>query len=313
MKKNLHHLPGIAGAIILASTLVACDSDSNIAIVSDTDTSSDVGDTIAENADAGGETGDTSTGTGGNDGAEATDDTTAEPADATDTGDVADAGTDETVDTETGQTDSPVVVPAPNADFEARYRATFNATWSVETAPTNFPADPHFSPLTGAVHNEQVIFWQPGDLASPGIEQMAETGGTTILLSEIDFASSEGQVLSSIEGFGIHTSPGGTSIEFTVNRDFPLVTLVSMLAPSPDWFVGIHGFNVIDDSNNFIDIVNIEMSLYDSGTDSGLQYESPDRDSEVPQAILLTNSFPVDSNFFNGNPSVGTLSLQRLQ
>ena len=40
------------------------------------------------------------------------------------------------------------------AGGDARYRVTFQATWSAETHPTNFPANPHFSGLVGATHNE---------------------------------------------------------------------------------------------------------------------------------------------------------------
>jgi len=63
---------------------------------------------------------------------------------------------------------------ATGGEFEAVYMARFVSIWSEETHPTNFPPDPHFSPLTGAVHNEQVVIWQPGQIASDGIEEMAE-------------------------------------------------------------------------------------------------------------------------------------------
>jgi len=63
---------------------------------------------------------------------------------------------------------------ATGGEFEAVYMARFVSIWSEETHPTNFPPDPHFSPLTGAVHNEQVVIWQPGQIASDGIEEMAD-------------------------------------------------------------------------------------------------------------------------------------------
>ena len=72
------------------------------------------------------------------------------------------------------------------AGGDARYRVTFQATWSAETHPTNFPANPHFSGLVGATHNENNRIWQRGKLASDGIELMAETGGKSQLLAEID-------------------------------------------------------------------------------------------------------------------------------
>ncbi len=67
--------------------------------------------------------------------------------------------------------------PSPTA----RYRVQFEATWSSQTHPINFPAAPHFSGLIGAIHDGSVVYWTPGMTASPGIELMAETGGKALL------------------------------------------------------------------------------------------------------------------------------------
>ena len=93
-------------------------------------------------------------------------------------------------ETDAEQDATPEVVD--NTEFEARYSVRFAASWSAETHPINFPPNPHFSPLTGAVHSEQVVIWQPGQNASDGIEEMAESGGTGVLLPEIQFAIDEG-------------------------------------------------------------------------------------------------------------------------
>jgi hypothetical protein len=42
--------------------------------------------------------------------------------------------------------------------------------------------------LIGATHNANVSFWAPDELASPGIERMAEMGGTTVLRNEFTVA-----------------------------------------------------------------------------------------------------------------------------
>jgi len=200
------------------------------------------------------------------------------------------------------------VVPA----FEAMYRATFVAIWSVDTHPINFPDNPHFSPLTGAVHSEQAIFWEMGQNATDGIEQMAETGAPSILLTEVQAVIDEGRALAAIQGVGIEVSPGSTSVEFTVNRDYPLVTLVSMLAPSPDWFIGVNSLQMIDESGEFRPLITVDLSLYDSGTDGGTRYTSVDQEIP-PSPIDLVNSFPLDSDFQGGQPSVGQLTLELIQ
>ena len=66
-----------------------------------------------------------------------------------------------------------------------RYRLDVDNTWSEETHPGRIaPTDAHFSWLGGGSHNSQVSFWQVGQIASPGIVQMAETGVINILTDE---------------------------------------------------------------------------------------------------------------------------------
>ena len=128
--------------------------------------------------------------------------------------------------------------PAPQ---NARFQLVFDATWSAGTHPTDFPSgNPHFSGLIGTTHNASTTLWAPGGIATPGIESMAETGSKSSLTGEINALVTAGTAEALISGGGIGRSPGQVSVEFTASQDFPLISVVSMIAPSPDWFVGIH-------------------------------------------------------------------------
>ena len=173
-------------------------------------------------------------------------------------------------------------VPLPSDT--AVYSITFHATWSATTHPTDFPPGAHFSPLIGAVHNDSVSFWASGEIASPGIEQMAETGGTGNLTREIR-AHIPGNALSVINGRGIG-SPASTTIEGVyVSLDHPLITLVTMIAPSPDWFVGVAGQLLQDEFGQWVDEMEVVLYPYDSGTDDGASYRSANADSSPRQPI----------------------------
>lgn len=195
--------------------------------------------------------------------------------------------------------------------LSARYRVTFDATWSADTHPVLFPDNPHFSGLVGSVHNEQVIYWQPGGNATDGIEVMAETGDKSVLLDEVEIAIDSGYALSFIDGGGVSTSPGSVSIEVDVSIDYPLLTVTSMLAPSPDWFVGVHNLP-LHDGQQFVQLQTVELSVYDAGTDSGERYTSRDQQTSPRDPISLVNSFPTDSPFFNGLPSIGRFVIEKL-
>src|SRR5262245_54595183 len=187
----------------------------------------------------------------------------------------------------------------------AQYTVTFDATWSLATHPSQFPPAPHWSPLIGGTHSASVSFWGPGQLASQGIEDMAELGATVPLANEVGAAITAGTAASVILGNGIGPSPGSTSVSFTIQRDFPLVTLVSMIAPSPDWFVGVAGMPLLENGDWILQKA-VTLWLYDAGTDGGTNYTSPNLDTSPQGPIALHSMLPG----YNGVP-MGTFTFRR--
>ena len=191
--------------------------------------------------------------------------------------------TDKPTDTSTPATPTPET-PAndqPTVPSEgARYRVTFQATWSAATHPTNFPGGPHFSGLVGATHDADTRIWQSGELASDGIELMAETGGKSKLLAEIDGLIAAGTAHAKLSGGGLSRSPGSISMEFDVVPAHHYISLVSMLAPSPDWFVGVSALSLLADDGTWKQREEVSLLLYDAGTDDGARFTSGNADSD---------------------------------
>lgn len=171
------------------------------------------------------------------------------------------------------------------------YEVTFHAVWSEETHPDDFPSNPHFSGLIGASHNSNVSFWKSGGLASEGIKNMAETGSKNPLTEEIGLAILNGDALDLLSGGGIGTSPGSTSVTFQVSVNYPYVSLVTMIAPSPDWFVGVDSLNLYD-NGEFVDELIVDLYAYDAGTDSGSNYTSPDNPTDPPVPVYKIEGYP---------------------
>lgn len=158
-------------------------------------------------------------------------------------------------------------------DSLASYTVIFTATWSATTHPVDFPANAHFSGLIGATHNQDVVFWRNNELASAGIQDMAERGRKSPLSEEVDTAITEGSARFKLSGDGIDVSPGNVSLDFTVSVDHPLVSLVSMIAPSPDWFVGVADLQ-LRDGDDWVDSLRVELYAWDAGSDDGVTYAS---------------------------------------
>jgi len=172
----------------------------------------------------------------------------------------------------------PVVVGA------AEYEVTFESTWSAATHPYNFPTNPHFSGLIGATHDSSVSFWAEGEFASAGIKNVAEKGSKNPLDNEIDAALDAHTAFNKLSGGGIGVSPGSVSLTFQVSNEYPLVTLVSMIAPSPDWFVGVSGLSLYE-NGEWVSEKVVDLYLYDAGTDSGTDFTSRDVVTTPPVVI----------------------------
>jgi Spondin_N len=193
------------------------------------------------------------------------------------------------------------------AQQSVTYEFEFIAEWSASAHPTQFPSNPHFSPVTGATHSDAISLWSPGAIATNGIEVMAETGGTNALRTEVLDHIDDGNADQFLRFGSVPLSPGSTSAQFTVSKDFPLLTLVTMIAPSPDWFVGIHDLNLFQDGV-WIEGQTFDLDPYDSGTDSGISYTSSNANTSPHLPIAnIADEFP-----FAGTPRIGTLRITRI-
>jgi len=185
-----------------------------------------------------------------------------------------------------------LAAPSPAPAQSAAYTVTFETTWTAATHPDDYPANPHFSGLVGGTHDGQVGFWAPGELASLGIQRMAEWGSQAELQAEVQTAIDAGTAGETIAGAPLWTVPGSTDLGFTVTAAHPLVTLTAMVAPSPDWFVGVRDLDLRDGQGGWLPEVVVVLYPYDAGTDSGVTYGSPDQATVPPEPVHPVTGFP---------------------
>jgi hypothetical protein len=204
--------------------------------------------------------------------------------------------------------DSVPMAPVVPPDSVARYTVTFTATWSATTHPQDFPTGAHFSGLIGATHATGAAFWRAGQLASPGIQAMAELGLKTPLDQEVATAIGGGAAQHLLSGGGISHSPGTVSLDFDISVTHPLVSLVSMIAPSPDWFVGVDALPLLV-NGQWVDSLVVPLRGWDAGTDDGATYIAANAPSAPHVAIAPLASGPF---LVNGEvPVLGTFTFVR--
>ena len=180
----------------------------------------------------------------------------------------------------------------------------FDATWTSATHPQDAPPNPHFSPPIGATHTSSVTFWQDGVLATEGIRRMAELGATNTLADEMRAAIASGTAEQVFIGDGF-SSPKTVTMEFTVSRNFPLLTWVTMVAPSPDWFAGVSGLRLLENGAWIEDRI-VPAVAWDAGTDSGVSFVSPDLETIPHQPIRRILTPPL------GSLPLGTVRITRI-
>jgi len=189
-------------------------------------------------------------------------------------------------------------LPAPDAT--ARYRMTFVNTWSTSNpAGYNFPGTAHYTTFAGTTHNDSFSMWKTGDLATPGMEQLAELGGTFMAQNEITAAITAGSADQSLSFPGFFP-PGVNQVvfEFDVNLSHPKVSFASMVAPSPDWFVGVSALELIQ-AGDWVDTLNVPARVYDAGTETGEGFSLGNPAELVHQPISRFDTFTLPFGAFS--------------
>ena len=153
----------------------------------------------------------------------------------------------------------------------ATYSIQIQGSWNTGVTPGGVPSNsPHFTTFVGGIHNDQVTFLESGGSASAGVESMAELGTTGTLVSEVNAEKPDADRALTLAAPGITGSRTHNNIAFT--SDHPRITLTSMVAPSPDWFVGVSGRSLLDSSGNWLPTLTVSLYPWDAGTENGAEF-----------------------------------------
>lgn len=227
-----------------------------------------------------------------------------------------------------------------NAQSVATYNITFTNFWNEtdHSISTTFPNDAHWSKLVGANHNSSVTFLEMNGNATLGIENIAEDGNNDQFKNNEVIPNVNAEQY--IDGDGLTLSSGNIIeiIGLEVSAEYPLLTLVSMIAPSPDWMIAINGINLRNLGNTaWQNSIIIDLFPYDAGTEDGSTYSTSNSES-IPKGTItsiqsvapfnnekvarltieLQSVLDVDNNTLNKarifpNPSNGNVTISNIQ
>lgn len=134
-----------------------------------------------------------------------------------------------------------------------------------------------FSPLAGVSHSNRISFLTVRGFATQTVEEIAETGNNEPFLTRARRLRRQGQPIFTVRGADGPTMPGGkTTLQLRVTCDNPFITVLGMIAPSPDWIVQINNENLVDPmTGKFIETESDNLIAYDGGVDDGREFTPP--------------------------------------
>lgn len=207
--------------------------------------------------------------------------------------------------------------PFPGCTGEATYEVTFRNLLLPRRFGSKIPAGGLvFSPLAGISHSNRFSVLTVRGYASSEVAMVAKSGNNGPLL-EMASAQQErvGFVKSSMGAEG-PTLPGNrTTVTVIVDCDHPFITVISMIAPSPDWIVQINNRNMFNTmSGRFTRGMAGTLIAYDAGVDSGRDFTDPSDSSLDLLTMPPRNIAPLvedDTDRFDGM-IVGRFSMRMM-
>jgi hypothetical protein len=199
---------------------------------------------------------------------------------------------------------------SPDLKGGTEYMVTFNIDWNSTDFPIDYPSNAHFSKVIGWNHDSTQTLFKIGTFASAGIKNMAETGGTSPLDAEFAELIEEEKGFNYYIGSNLGTGTGQIALKIEVTKKFPSITMATMIAPSPDWYVAVVNINLME-NNSFVNEKTVEAHVYDAGTDNGVTYTSANEFTDPQHPITLF----VDSPLGNGvelNATIATVTFTKM-
>jgi len=175
-----------------------------------------------------------------------------------------------------------------------KYGCIFENLFNKERHPDSFPSNNlviHWTKPLITSHDISYSMWKEGELASPAVEKVTESGGNADIIKELQDRGESYDVSYDKYLYAINQLINFEKIEMNGFKRY--LSAISKLAPSPDWFSGFHDFDCVNPgSDTWYEEFVLAVYPYDAGTEEGDDYDAVNNPTNPPQPIT---QFTVDN------------------
>jgi hypothetical protein len=181
------------------------------------------------------------------------------------------------------------------------YQIEFTNLWNANDH-ASYPADAHYSPIAVIAHDRGFSLFKLGGLASDSFEDLAELGRTAKLDGDVADAADAGKVKAYVKSAALWPLRDGTpSLAFTIKvpKGTELLSLATMIAPSPDWIVGIDSLPLMK-NGQMIERYKEALFAINAGTeegDSAGNFSLDNAPTNPPEPIAVLTGTGYDAPF----------------
>ena len=110
----------------------------------------------------------------------------------------------------------------------------------------------------------------------------------------------------------VDTPDGYTSTKIMVQNMYSMVSLITMIAPSPDWFVGVDSYDLCG-MDGWKEKMTMDLLPWDAGTGEGLTYSLKTGDTMPVNVIMRITSDGNSEISSHANVTFATVTFTRVE
>ncbi len=205
--------------------------------------------------------------------------------------------------------DAPTGTGTGDPLVQALYRITFQPSFTSEFHPIDYPNNAMFIKPLLVAHSVNASVYKEGSFASSGLKLYAEDGDSSALISEIS-SGGDTNITTIIQGT-TDVGPTETKVyNINVTPNTTLISFITKISPSPDWFLGVDSINILNSDNTLVDNIGFKLYAIDAGTDAGDTYTSAN--SSETKVIAIRTGLPLSAIPNETGKFLASLTIERV-